>query len=192
MSTVRLGFSPATAHVRTARLVAVAVARRAGVPEDLLDEVRLAVGEACSRAVALHRRHRRHDLIEVAMTDGERFTVRVRDHAPAGAWPGSAVPDPAALVSHATAAVPHRNPSGPGAPAIPGTSGAPGPAGGSGTAGSPEDHNPSRAQVTPNGPSPVHDQIVRPGTDQVNATNQPATPHLGDVDEFSAADALAE
>src|SRR6266516_5443137 len=138
MSTVRLGFSPAPAHVRTARLVAVAVARRAGVPEDLLDEVRLAVGEACSRAVALHRRHRRHDLIEVAMTDGERFTVRVRDHAPAGAWPGSTVPDAVALVSHATAAVPHRNPSGPGAPAMPGppgTSNAPGTSGGSGTAG---------------------------------------------------------
>ena len=43
---------PCPAHVRTARLVAVAVARRAGVDEDVLDEVRLAVGEACSRAVA--------------------------------------------------------------------------------------------------------------------------------------------
>ena len=38
-------------HVRTARLVAVAVARRAGVDEALLDEIRLAVGEACARAV---------------------------------------------------------------------------------------------------------------------------------------------
>jgi anti-sigma regulatory factor (Ser/Thr protein kinase) len=55
MPTVRLSFSPAAAHVRTARLVGVAVARRAGVPEELLEEVRLAIGEACSRAVALHR-----------------------------------------------------------------------------------------------------------------------------------------
>src|SRR6266511_3711869 len=55
MPTVRLSFSPAPAHVRTARLVAVAVARRAGVAEELLEEIRIAIGEACSRAVALHR-----------------------------------------------------------------------------------------------------------------------------------------
>ena len=51
MATVELRFSALPAHVRTARLVAAAVARRAGVDEALLDEVRLAVGEACSRAV---------------------------------------------------------------------------------------------------------------------------------------------
>ena len=33
------------------------VARLAGVREDLLDEVRLAIGEACTRAVALHRQY---------------------------------------------------------------------------------------------------------------------------------------
>ena len=48
MATVRLSFSPAPVHVRTARLVGVAVARRAGVAEELLDEVRLAIGEACT------------------------------------------------------------------------------------------------------------------------------------------------
>ena len=52
MATVELRFSALPAHVRTARLVAAAVARRAGVDEAVLDEVRLAVGEACSRAVA--------------------------------------------------------------------------------------------------------------------------------------------
>ena len=50
--------------MRTARLVAVAVARRAGVADELLDEVRLAIGEACTRAVALHRRHGLADLID--------------------------------------------------------------------------------------------------------------------------------
>ena len=58
MPTVEVSFSALPAHVRTARLIAVAVARRAGVAEDLLDEVRLAVGEACSRAVELHQRHK--------------------------------------------------------------------------------------------------------------------------------------
>ena len=57
MATVELRFSALPAHVRTARLVAAAVARRSGVDEAVLDEVRLAVGEACSRAVHLHRRH---------------------------------------------------------------------------------------------------------------------------------------
>jgi anti-sigma regulatory factor (Ser/Thr protein kinase) len=57
MATVELTFSALPAHVRTARLVATAIARRTGVEESLLDEVRLAVGEACSRAVEAHRAH---------------------------------------------------------------------------------------------------------------------------------------
>lgn len=51
MHTVALTFRPAAEHVRTARLVAVAVARRAGLDEARLDEIRLAVGEMCARAV---------------------------------------------------------------------------------------------------------------------------------------------
>lgn len=52
MPNVTLRFSPLPEHVRTARLVAVSVARRAGFGEDQLDEIRIAIGEACSRAVA--------------------------------------------------------------------------------------------------------------------------------------------
>jgi serine/threonine-protein kinase RsbW len=54
MATVEVTFTALAAHVRTARLVATAVARRSGVAESLMDEVRLAVGEACSRAVETH------------------------------------------------------------------------------------------------------------------------------------------
>ncbi|BCY05187.1 anti-sigma regulatory factor [Actinoplanes sp. L3-i22] len=82
MATVRLSFSPAPVHVRTARLVGVAVARRAGVDEALLDEVRLAIGEACTRAVALHRQYGLTDLVTVEMSDSGSYTVRVIDHAP--------------------------------------------------------------------------------------------------------------
>ncbi|WP_426563872.1 ATP-binding protein [Angustibacter sp. McL0619] len=39
------------AHVRTARLVAVTVARRGGWPESLLESVRQGVGEACTLAL---------------------------------------------------------------------------------------------------------------------------------------------
>ncbi|MGW0503062.1 ATP-binding protein [Micromonospora sp. NPDC003241] len=82
MATVRLSFSPAPVHVRTARLVGVAVARRAGVREDLLDEVRLAIGEACTRAVALHRQYGVPDPVLVEMSDSGSYAVRVVDRAP--------------------------------------------------------------------------------------------------------------
>ena len=84
MATVEVTFTPLPAHVRTARLIATAVARRSGVDESVLDEVRLAVGEACSRAVEAHRVHCPQQPIRVALTgDGERFEVVVTDAAPA-------------------------------------------------------------------------------------------------------------
>lgn len=84
MATVEVTFTPLPAHVRTARLVATAVARRSGVDESLLDEVRLAVGEACSRAVEAHQKHCPGRPITVALTDdGERFEVVVTDAVPA-------------------------------------------------------------------------------------------------------------
>jgi serine/threonine-protein kinase RsbW len=84
MATVEVTFTPLPAHVRTARLVATAVARRSGVDEALLDEVRLAVGEACSRAVEAHRRHCPAEPVRIEMTDTDkRFVVVVSDHAPA-------------------------------------------------------------------------------------------------------------
>jgi anti-sigma regulatory factor (Ser/Thr protein kinase) len=94
MSTVRLSFSPAPVHVRTARLVGVAVARRAGVAEELLDEVRLAIGEACTRAVALHRQYDLPDLVRVEMSDEGSYTVRVIDRAPIEAGLGIAALPP--------------------------------------------------------------------------------------------------
>lgn len=83
MATVEVEFTPLPAHVRTARLVATAVARRSGVEEALLDEVRLAVGEACSRAVEAHRRHCPAEPVRIELNDlGERFEVVVTDVAP--------------------------------------------------------------------------------------------------------------
>ena len=83
MATVEVTFTPLPVHVRTARLVATAVARRSGVAESLLDEVRLAVGEACSRAVEAHMRHCPGQPIRVELTDdGEQFEVVVTDAVP--------------------------------------------------------------------------------------------------------------
>ena len=91
MATVEVAFTPLPAHVRTARLVATAVARRSGVDESLLDEVRLAVGEACSRAVEAHQRHCPDEPVRIRLTgEGDRFEVVVTDSAPAdGAVDGS-------------------------------------------------------------------------------------------------------
>lgn len=103
MAIVQLTISALPAHVRTARLMATAVARRAGMNESVLDEIRLAVGEACSRAVEAHRAHCPDQPIQLELIDsvgpGEpsgsalservngsgsgRFEVVVSDRAPA-------------------------------------------------------------------------------------------------------------
>jgi serine/threonine-protein kinase RsbW len=81
MATVELSFTALPAHVRTARLVATAVARRSGVDESLLDEVRLAVGEACSRAVEGHQLYCPAEPVRLALTDlAGRFEVEVTDN----------------------------------------------------------------------------------------------------------------
>ncbi|KOT41964.1 anti-sigma regulatory factor [Streptomyces caelestis] len=92
MATVELRFSALPEHVRTARLVAAAVARRAGVDEAVLDEVRLAVGEACSRAVGLHRNVGISAPVKVLLIEEEKqFSIEVGDEAP-HAVPGERAP----------------------------------------------------------------------------------------------------
>ncbi|MFJ4278593.1 ATP-binding protein [Streptomyces massasporeus] len=99
MATVELRFSALPEHVRTARLVAAAVARRAGVDEAVLDEVRLAVGEACTRAVGLHQMGGISAPVKVLLIEEEKqFSIEVGDEAPhavtgeraPGAGPGDA------------------------------------------------------------------------------------------------------
>jgi serine/threonine-protein kinase RsbW len=83
MAIVDVSFTPLPAHVRTARLIALAVARRIGVPEEMLDEVRLAVGEACSRAVGVHVARAPDVPILMRLSDDEDcFTVEVTDVGP--------------------------------------------------------------------------------------------------------------
>jgi anti-sigma regulatory factor (Ser/Thr protein kinase) len=85
MATVELLFSALPEHVRTARLVAAAVARRAGVDEAVLDEVRLAVGEACSRAVGMHRTNGIDAPVAVRLTEEEKsFSIEVGDGVTSG------------------------------------------------------------------------------------------------------------
>ncbi len=84
--------------MRTARLVAAVAARRSGVSEELLDDVRLAVAEACSRAVRRHVSAGSVVPIEVTFTDdADEFTVSVADHVggridPTGSTPAQTGP----------------------------------------------------------------------------------------------------
>lgn len=97
MATVELSFSPLPVHVRTARLIVTAVARRSGVAETLLDEVRLAVGEACSRAVEAHRRYCPDEPVRLELSSAHRrFEVVVSDTVPGDDAAGGLPPvDPA-------------------------------------------------------------------------------------------------
>ena len=84
MALVELLLSPLPAHVRTARLVVVAAARRAGLEDGLVDELRLALGEACSRAVGLHARHAPDVPVTVTVDDRPgTLVVTVTDAGPA-------------------------------------------------------------------------------------------------------------
>ncbi|NYH52573.1 MULTISPECIES: ATP-binding protein [Nocardiopsis] len=71
MATITLTISALPAHVRTARLMAATVARRAGIAASAIDEIRLAVGEACSRAVAAHKLHCPTQPILLQLIDGK-------------------------------------------------------------------------------------------------------------------------
>lgn len=79
MPTATLSLPPTPEHVRTARLVTVAAARRAGVSEDVVDDVRLAVGEAVARAVLRHAAAGTDADVEVVVCDDDGFLVEVRD-----------------------------------------------------------------------------------------------------------------
>ncbi|MGH3098682.1 MAG: ATP-binding protein [Streptosporangiales bacterium] len=83
MAAVELSIPAGAEHVRIVRLVAVATARVAGVPEDTLDDLRLAVDEASSRAVRLNAKEAQDVPVKIVMdvVDGV-FSVTVSDAAP--------------------------------------------------------------------------------------------------------------
>ena len=84
MQQARLSIPPAPEHVRLVRLVVAAAARRAGLTDEQLDDVRLAVGEAVSRAVSRQKASQSESEVHIAIIDSaESFSVGVTDDAPA-------------------------------------------------------------------------------------------------------------
>jgi serine/threonine-protein kinase RsbW len=77
---VTVSFTPLHEHVRTARFIAASVARRAGFADGAVDEIRLAVSEACSLAVRFHQAHAPATPVEVRLIESpEQFSVEVAD-----------------------------------------------------------------------------------------------------------------
>jgi serine/threonine-protein kinase RsbW len=104
MATVEITFTALPVHVRTARLIVTAVARRSGVDEALLDEVRLAVGEACSQAVEAQQRSRPDQPVRLLLSDDDaRFEVVVTE---GPAEPAEAADSKAASAAEDGAATP--------------------------------------------------------------------------------------
>ena len=66
---VELLLPPLPGHVRTARLVAVSVARRRGLDPELIEEIRLAVGEACTRSVLRSLHARSQEAVRVQLVE---------------------------------------------------------------------------------------------------------------------------
>ena len=79
---VLLRFTALPEHVRTARLVAMAMARRVGLDAGALEGVRLAVGEACGRAVQRSESAGTSEMIQVeVVATAEELSIEVTDGA---------------------------------------------------------------------------------------------------------------
>ena len=92
-ATVRLTFPPEPRLLGTIRLVVGVVARKAGMGEEGIEDLKVAVSETCAVAVGDLHRAGRADPIEVDLVESvDRFGIEVRDRAPA---PTAAAGDPA-------------------------------------------------------------------------------------------------
>ena len=80
MPNAALSISPRPELVQIARMMSVALARRGELPDELLQEVRLAVGEAATRAVGVHRREGSEEPVRLSFIEDDRgYEVQVRD-----------------------------------------------------------------------------------------------------------------
>jgi anti-sigma regulatory factor (Ser/Thr protein kinase) len=80
---VRLAFPPEPRLLGTIRLVVGIVARKAGMDEEGVEDLKVAVSETCAVAVGDLNRAGRLDPIEIDLLESaDRFGIEVRDRAP--------------------------------------------------------------------------------------------------------------
>ncbi|HET7518515.1 MAG TPA: ATP-binding protein [Actinomycetes bacterium] len=83
-ATVRLAFPPQARLLGTIRLVVGIVARKAGMDEEGVEDLKVAVSETCAVAVGDLNRAGVADPIEIDLVEAvDRFGIEVRDRAPA-------------------------------------------------------------------------------------------------------------
>ncbi|HEU4900152.1 MAG TPA: ATP-binding protein [Actinomycetota bacterium] len=83
-ATVRLAFPPEARLLGTIRLVVGIVARKAGMDEEGVEDLKVAVSETCAVAVGDLNRAGVADPIEIDLVEAvDRFGIEVRDRAPA-------------------------------------------------------------------------------------------------------------
>jgi anti-sigma regulatory factor (Ser/Thr protein kinase) len=88
-ATVRMAFPPEPRLLGTIRLVVGVVARKAGMGEEGIEDLKVAVSETCAVAVGDLNRAGRPDPIEIDLVESsDRFGIEVRDRAPAMAAGG--------------------------------------------------------------------------------------------------------
>jgi anti-sigma regulatory factor (Ser/Thr protein kinase) len=93
-ATVRLAFPPEPRLLGTVRLVVGIVARKAGMGEEGIEDLKVAVSETCAVAVGDLNRAGRGDPIEIDLVESaDRFGVEVRDRAPAPTAPAGGPDD---------------------------------------------------------------------------------------------------
>jgi anti-sigma regulatory factor (Ser/Thr protein kinase) len=82
-SIVELEIPPGSAYVAVVRLALAALARGAGLEEEAVEELKIALSEACTNAVLVHEEASIHEPVHVRWTEEPgRFVVEVGDRGP--------------------------------------------------------------------------------------------------------------
>lgn len=81
---VELQLPPDTQHVGLARLIVVTAARRAGMDEERVEDLRIAVSEATTNAIIAHQREDSEERVALRFgaTDEGEFQVTIADTGP--------------------------------------------------------------------------------------------------------------
>ena len=84
MAAVEIAIPPRSVYVAVVRLAVASLARTAGLDEDRVDDLRIAVSEACTNAVLAHEEAGRSEPVVVAWDDQpDQLVIEVRGHVPA-------------------------------------------------------------------------------------------------------------
>jgi hypothetical protein len=81
---VELEIPPGSAYVAIVRLAIAALARGAGLEEEAVEELKIALSEACTNAVLVHEEASIPDPVTIRwIEEADRLVVEVSDHGPA-------------------------------------------------------------------------------------------------------------